>query len=73
MDEATKAHLEAMEARLIARFDTLETVMLERFQAIDNALIAQDNLMRTIRRLIAALIATAGDHSRRITDLENKA
>lgn len=73
MDEATKAHLEAMEARLMTRIASFHAYTEKVFSQIENVLNAEADLVRYTNALINRLIATAGDHSRRITDLEDKA
>lgn len=58
MDEELKAHLEAMEGRLMARITGLQEQMLERFGAVE--------------RLLGLLGPLVVDHARRLTDLEKK-
>jgi hypothetical protein len=79
MDEATKAHLDAMEARLMGRLNGLEERMIERFRAVDLTLAAHTGLMhshtemtRSTNMLLEMLVNNNRDHGKRITDLENK-
>jgi hypothetical protein len=72
MDEETKAHLDAMEAHLMGRINTLQEQMLDRFRGVDIALASHTELMRSNNTLLTMLVATITDHGKRITGLENK-
>lgn len=64
MNEATKAYLDAMEARLTGRITTLQDTMIERFRGVDAALrgieiflTTHTELMRSTNMLLT-MIAT---------------
>jgi hypothetical protein len=58
MDDETKAHLDAMEARLMGRINTLQEQMLDRFRGVDATLAAHTELMRSTNMLLNMLIAS---------------
>jgi hypothetical protein len=78
MDEETRAHLDAMEGRLMSRIDILQEQMVDRFRGVDTAfrridatLTAHTELMRSHTEMMRNT-NTPLDHGKRITDLEKK-
>lgn len=65
MDEELKAHLEAMEGRLMERITGLQEQMVERFRAVDARLGSLETNAQTIVMLLSSF-------DKRITNLEDK-
>lgn len=65
MDEELKAHLDAMEGRLMERITGLQEQMVERFRSVE----ARLGSLETNTQSIVLLLT---DFARRITDLERK-
>lgn len=65
MDEELKAHLEAMEGRVMERITGLQEQMLERFRSVEARLGSLETNTQSIVMLLAGF-------DRRITDLEQK-
>ena len=65
MDEELKAHLEAMEGRLMQRINTNHGIMLERFRSVEARLGSLETNTQSIVMLLRSF-------DQRITGLEEK-
>lgn len=79
MDEETKGHLDAMEARMMGRINTNHEQLLDRFRGVDATLAVTTEAIRAVNGTLSSLtvlmnmlVTSHGDHGRRITDLEKK-
>lgn len=65
MDEELKAHLEAMEGRLMERITGLQEQMVERFRSVEARLGSLETTIQTVVMLLSSF-------DKRITNLEDK-
>jgi hypothetical protein len=79
MDDATRALLEAMEARLMARMNDNQERLLERLRisevgvsALTEVARGTNNLLASITTMLSTIAGTQTDMARRLTDLEKK-
>jgi hypothetical protein len=86
MDDATRAYLDAIEARLMARLNDNQEKLLERMRINETALASLANsvgaltevargtntTLATITTLLTTLAANQSDQGRRLTDLEKR-
>lgn len=72
MDEELKAHLEAMEGRVMERITSLQEQMLERFRAANQQFNAIGETLKTMNTSLELITSLLTDFARRITDLEKK-
>jgi hypothetical protein len=80
MDDDTRAHLEAMEARLMTRMNDNQKKLLERMRINETAESAltevargTNNRLAAITALLSTIASGQTDLGRRVTDLERKA
>jgi len=79
MDDDTRAHLEAMEARLMSRITNAQEVLIERVRTVEAAISglsaavgALTELARSGNVLMSTIAGLMTDMARRVTDLEKK-
>lgn len=79
MDDATRALLEAMEARLMARMNDNQERLLERLRtnevgvtALTEVARGTNNLLASITSMLSTIASSQTDLARRVTDLEKK-
>jgi hypothetical protein len=79
MDDATRALLEAMEARLMARMNDNQERLLERLRtnevgvtALTEVARGTNNLLASITSMLSTVASSQTDLARRVTDLEKK-
>jgi hypothetical protein len=77
MDDATRAYLDAMEARLMIRMNDNQEALLERLRANETATSAltevaraTNNTLATITALLSTIASAQSDLGQRVTDLE---
>ena len=80
MDEETRQHLEAMEARLMSRITGAQEALIERIRTVEAtvgglaaAVAALTEIARTTNTMMGTLAGLMTDVGRRVTDLEKKA
>lgn len=73
MDEETRQHLEAMEARLMSRITGAQEALIERMRLNEMTIAGLIELTRSGNILIGTLAGLMTDVGRRVTDLEKKA
>jgi hypothetical protein len=72
MDEDTRNHLEAMEARLMSRITGAQEALIERIRGVEATVTALTELARSGNTTMALLVSLMSDVGRRVTDLEKK-
>jgi len=72
MDDDTRAHLEAMEARLMGRITNAQEVLIERMRVNELAIAGLTELARSGNTLMATIAGLMTDMAKRVTDLEKK-
>jgi hypothetical protein len=86
MDEDTRQHLEAMEARLMSRITGAQEALIERIRTVEATVAGQTTaiagltagvaalteIARSTNTLIGTLAGLMTDVGRRVTDLEKK-
>ena len=79
-DDATRAHLDAMEARLMTGMNDNQEKLLERMRINETSVAAltevargTNNTLAAITALLSTIAGTRNDLGRRVTDLEGKA
>jgi hypothetical protein len=80
MDEETRQHLEAMEARLMSRITGAQEALIERIRNVEATVAGQTTaiaglteIARSTNTLMGTLAGLMTDVARRVTDLEKKA
>ena len=80
MDDETRQHLEAMEARLMSRITGAQEALIERIRTVEASVgglaasvAALTELARTTNTTLTLLVNLMTDVGRRVTDLEKKA
>ena len=80
MDDDTRVHLEAMEARLMIRMNDNQEKLLERMRISETAVSAltevargTNNTLAAITALLSTIASAQTDLGRRVNDLERKA
>ena len=80
MDDETRNHLEAMEARLMGRITGAQEALIERIRTVEatvagltTAVSGLTELARSTNTLMGTLAGLMTDVGRRVTDLEKKA
>jgi hypothetical protein len=79
MDDETRQHLEAMEARLMSRITGAQEALIERIRTVEASVgglaasvAALTELARTTNTTLTLLVNLMSDVARRVTDLEKK-
>jgi hypothetical protein len=79
MDDETRQHLEAMEARLMSRITGAQEALIERIRTVEASVgglaasvAALTELARTTNTTLTLLVNLMTDVGRRVTDLEKK-
>jgi hypothetical protein len=72
MDDETRQHLEAMEARLMSRITGAQEALIERMRLSETAIAGLIELTRSTNTLTSILAGLMTDVGRRVTDLEKK-
>ena len=80
MDDETRQHLEAMEARLMSRITGAQEALIERIRTVEASVgglaasvAALTELARATNTTLTLLVNLMTDVGRRVTDLEKKA
>jgi hypothetical protein len=72
MDDETRQHLEAMEARLMSRITGAQEALIERLRSCEASLAALTEVVRSTNTTMALIANLMTDVARRVTDLEKK-
>ena len=72
MDDETRTHLEAMEARLMGRLNNAQEAIIERVRACEASIAALTEVARSGNTTMSLIATLVGDVARRVTDLEKK-
>lgn len=73
MDDETRQHLEAMEARLMSRITNAQEVLIERMRLSETSIAGLFELARSGNIMMGTIASLMADMGRRVTDLEKKA
>lgn len=72
MNDATRAYLDAMEGRLMARMNDAQETIIERVRACETSIAALTEVARAGNTTMSVIANLMGDMANRVTALEKK-